>query len=804
MSAFEELGLMEPLCAALEEMEWYLPTPVQQDAVTQILGGSDVCCAAETGAGKTGAFCLPIIQLIYEKHNRNVDEAKIKATLKHCTLNKEDSDNGMRVAENGVTCSAKNIKSWGGARALYGVTKGKWGYNLTVAAGGLGIKAGWATMEAKLDLGSDGKGFAFCGNGNKSYGGNEARFGEPLKKGDVLTCLIDRDARNVSFLRNGESMGEAFKIQENMDKKPFFPCVSAQNGSFECSFGLRATEPPAPGYQWIEEAKGEEQVKNHAEFVRRKTKELKGERHIPTCIILEPTLELCKQIVDELLKFVKFIDSPKITVSSIFGKRQTREILDELEAGVDIIVGTPSRLRQFIEMGPEVLSLAGCDHLVFDEADRLLDSENINLAKKLYTDVREASLKRLQICMFSATLHEPSIQALAGQLCPNAVWVDLKGKDYVPETVHHAVVYADPDDDNRWNGSIIETDGVHEAGRDEHDTGPDPALRMSCVSSFRVKKLKPEILLNVIDAYEMEQCLIFCRTRDDCDHLSAFLNAKGGKAGYTGRIEKGKENKYSNVGLHSGFDPRTRADNLEQFKEGEARFLICTDVAARGIDIKQLPFVINMTLPDKPEDYIHRIGRTGRADRMGMAVSIVTSKHREKVWYHSNCNRGMRRGSPCQDTRLVTEGGCCIWYNEPQYIKEIEKRCGEQLEELGADYKMASAAANKEAVEYGRSRSEAKMKKSDHIAFIEEHSSLISNLSTQTQDDFLTFKAQLMHLATSEPTDVVMSTPGRGAGRGRRIVPATVGAGNDDFPTLGSSGPSDSGPVKTLARSRKR
>jgi ATP-dependent RNA helicase DDX1 len=70
-----------------------------------------------------------------------------------------------------------------------------------------------------------------------------------------------------------------------------------------------------------------------------------------------------------------------------------------------------------------------------------------------------------------------------------------------------------------------------------------------------------------------------------------------------------------------------RRKNLEAFKDGDVRFLICTDVAARGIDIRGLPFVVNMTLPDNAEQYIHRIGRVGRAEKLGLAISLVRSTH---------------------------------------------------------------------------------------------------------------------------------------------------------------------------------
>jgi ATP-dependent RNA helicase DDX1 len=149
---------------------------------------------------------------------------------------------------------------------------------------------------------------------------------------------------------------------------------------------------------------------------------------------------------------------------------------------------------------------------------------------------------------------------------------------------------------------------------------------------------------------------------------------------------------------------RERSAALEGFKNGEIRFLICTDVAARGIDIKELPYVISttlppshsvcgacvcgvcvravelselcvastdVTLPDKSEDYIHRVGRVGRADRLGMAISIV-ARGKEKVWFHQ-CKS---RGSGCQDVRLVEEGGCGLWFDEPTYFAAIQKRLG--------------------------------------------------------------------------------------------------------------------------------
>ena len=104
------------------------------------------------------------------------------------------------------------------------------------------------------------------------------------------------------------------------------------------------------------------------------------------------------------------------------------------------------------------------------------------------------------------------------------------------------------------------------------------------------------------------------------------------------------------------------------------------------------------TLPDKPEDYIHRVGRVGRADRMGLAVSLVGA-YKEKVWYHQCPSRG--RG--CQNTALTDQGGCCIWYDEPKYLREIEVRLQAKIPPLPADLRYRPA---KEGVVYGRLRSE--------------------------------------------------------------------------------------------------
>lgn len=103
-----------------------------------------------------------------------------------------------------------------------------------------------------------------------------------------------------------------------------------------------------------------------------------------------------------------------------------------------------------------------------------------------------------------------------------------------------------------------------------------------------------------------------------------------------------------------------RRRNLQAFRDGDVRFLICTDVAARGIDIQGLPYVVNMTLPDRDEDYVHRVGRVGRADCMGLAISLV-SPVPEKVWFCTQKGYKPWLDPKPQDVRTNEQGGHTIW-----------------------------------------------------------------------------------------------------------------------------------------------
>ncbi len=245
----------------------------------------------------------------------------------------------------------------------------------------------------------------------------------------------------------------------------------------------------------------------------------------------------------------------------------------------------------------------------------------------------------------------------------------MQGRDSVPLTVQHVRVVVDPTATPALRFAPpfdIATDGVH-AG--------DAQARVKNSrehQSEQVKLLKARYLVEIINHFKIEQAIIFIRTRVDAQNLETYFNrlsehqARAGGGGGAARMQRA----YSCLQLHAGKGTDARLTNLEAFKNGDVRFLIATDVAARGIDVKEMPFVINMMLPDKAEDYVHRVGRVGRAGAPGLAISLVAACE-EKVWFHSCKDK-----DKCRNSKLAAKGGCCIWYNEPQLLAAIEERLG--------------------------------------------------------------------------------------------------------------------------------
>jgi ATP-dependent RNA helicase DDX1 len=314
---------------------------------------------------------------------------------------------------------------------------------------------------------------------------------------------------------------------------------------------------------------------------------------------------------------------------------------------VDILVGTPKIISSFISS--EKLKVSKCCSFVLDEADSIMaDNDSFNHVNRITAKLPVG----VQTCLFSATLHDQSVRKLAGKICFHPSVVDLVGDTRsLPNTIVPCLVRPPIHLDQSIDAIIHQepcyrTDAVHLGGLLNEKVCWDSLDKDEC-SSETVKLIKPIILLDLLEKTQMDQILIFVRTNLDAGLLETFLISKAKQS------SKMLANSYSCKVLAGKRSMEERNKNLKAFKDGDVRILIATDVAARGIDIPDLPCVINYTLPDNPTTYIHRVGRVGRNGRKGVAISIIAADGiKEKVWY---CQTG--NTPPCTDRRLFENGG---------------------------------------------------------------------------------------------------------------------------------------------------
>ena len=425
---------------------------------------------------------------------------------------------------------------------------------------------------------------------------------------------------------------------------------------------------------------------------------------------------MAEQTYEQIKLFKKHLGAPNVRELLVVGGMKVGDQVKALEAGVDIVVATPGRLEDLIQQ--KSLSLTQCRFFILDEADGLLKAGYEKLINRLHETIPKMTSDgtRLQMIVCSATLHAFEVKKLAERLMHFPTWVDLKGQDSVPDTVHHVIVPVDPRNDTTWCNlrKCIQTDGVHQRDR------VGPGIDSDESWSEAIKILKGEYCVKAIREHNMDSGMIFCRTKLDCDNLERFFKSVGGS-------------QFSCVCLHGDRKPHERKENLELFKQGKVKFLICTDVAARGLDVKGLPFMINVTLPDDKSNYLHRIGRVGRAERMGLAISLVAQMP-EKVWFHGEWCKS--RGRNCYNTRLTDHGGCCIYYNEPQLLGDIEEHLGITIQQINTDMKVEADQFDGKVV-YGQKKKELGPTYEGHASQLAPTLKELSRLEKEAQHVFL-------------------------------------------------------------------
>ncbi len=251
----------------------------------------------------------------------------------------------------------------------------------------------------------------------------------------------------------------------------------------------------------------------------------------------------------------------KLKIALLIGGVSFDEQSRIIDRGADVLIATPGRLLDHFERGK--LLLNGVEVLVIDEADRMLDMGFIPDIEKI---VKLLPFTR-QTLFFSATM-PPEIQRLTEQFLHLPVVVEAQPPSSTAETIDQKLVFAPQDD-----------------------------------------KAKREKLREVIDRQEnIRNAIIFANRKKTVEILMKSLRKHGYNAG----------------ALHGDMDQYARLETLEAFRDNGITFLVASDVAARGLDIPEVSHVINYDAPVSPEDYVHRIGRTGRAGREGVAVTLVT------------------------------------------------------------------------------------------------------------------------------------------------------------------------------------
>lgn len=258
--------------------------------------------------------------------------------------------------------------------------------------------------------------------------------------------------------------------------------------------------------------------------------------------------------------FAKYGINQKINVALLIGGVSFGDQEAKIMRGADVLIATPGRLLDFADRGK--LLLTGIEIMVIDEADRMLDMGFIPDIERICKLVPFTR----QTLFFSATM-PPEITRLTETFLHNPVRVEVARASTTATTITQGLVAA-------------------------------PSGGM-----------KREVLRQLIrNATDLKNAIIFCNRKRDVAILYASLTKHGFAAG----------------ALHGDMDQRARMTSLDAFKNGDVNLLVCSDVAARGLDIPDVSHVFNFDVPTHAEDYVHRIGRTGRAGRLGTAYTLVT------------------------------------------------------------------------------------------------------------------------------------------------------------------------------------
>jgi superfamily II DNA/RNA helicase len=278
---------------------------------------------------------------------------------------------------------------------------------------------------------------------------------------------------------------------------------------------------------------------------------------MPQVLIVVPTRELCTQVTKDIEELAS---NRGIRTLAVYGGRAFEPQIEALQAGIEIVVGTPGRLLDLSRQGQ--LRLKQVSRLVLDEADEMLDLGFLPDVEKILANTPN----RMQTMLFSATM-PGDIIALARRFMNQPIHIRTQ--------------------DSEDEGAVVTRIKQH-------------VLRAHAMD-------KIEMLARILQAEGRGPTMVFCRTKRTCQKTAEDLMERGFKA----------------APIHGDLGQSAREKALGDFKAGKSDVLVATDVAARGIDIDGITHVINYQCPEDEKTYVHRIGRTARAGAHGIAVTFV-------------------------------------------------------------------------------------------------------------------------------------------------------------------------------------
>ncbi|WP_333683729.1 DEAD/DEAH box helicase [Pontibaca methylaminivorans] len=293
---------------------------------------------------------------------------------------------------------------------------------------------------------------------------------------------------------------------------------------------------------------------------------------MPRSLVLCPTRELAAQVAENFDTYTKYTNLSKaLLIGGVSFSEQDRLI----DKGVDVLIATPGRLLDHFERGKLILS--DVKVMVVDEADRMLDMGFIPDIEKIFGLTNPLTRQTL---FFSATM-APEIERITNTFLSNPFRIEVARQATTAENIRQGVVMFKPSRKDREGSE------------------------------------KRRLLRDLIDA-EGDACsnaIIFCNRKSDVDIVARSMKKYGLDA----------------AAIHGDLDQSHRTRTLDAFRAGQLRFLVASDVAARGLDVPAVSHVFNYDVPGHAEDYVHRIGRTGRAGRDGVAIMICASRDEKNL-----------------------------------------------------------------------------------------------------------------------------------------------------------------------------